>query len=681
MATLLLEIGTEEIPSRYLPGALTQLDSLARAQLKEARLAFTDLYAWGTPRRIILYVEGVSEHQAPMNREVRGPAVADAFASNGEPTQAALGFARSQKVSIPELRLKKVENGEFVFAIFYDEGQPAFSLLPALLHHLIGQLSFPKMMHWGSGAFRFARPIRWLVAMLDERVVPLTIDDVTAGRCSRGHRFLSPDAVTIASAEHYPRMMEESLVIIDPARRRDIILQQLQAIAADFHATILYDQALLDDTVFSVEYVTAVRAAIDESLLSLPEEVLLHVLQQEQRFFPLADERGELLPAFIAVRNGDRAFLTSVREGYESVARAKLLDALFFYEQDMQATLEERVESLRGIIFQESLGSMYEKARRMETLAGLFAAWLHFSPEDRKMTERAALLARADLSSALVNEHPMLSGTMGMIYAHLSGENEAIAQAIGEQYLPRSSYDPIPLSRLGQLLALADKVDTLTACFTIGLAPNGAEDPYALSQQAIGILRILVEAQLPLSLPQITQHALRGIDGVPEKARSEVEAALADFYKDTFTELLASASMSKRVQHAVVARHADRPAGAWRLAHYLRDHLQDPALLHLARVAQRLEKVLNTPSGAMGEPNNVADETEHELRERVRHGLSAASEAAQAGRYDAVQEILTGFAPSVEQSLKQSPSPDLVADMRKLYQLLGDLPALLNGDK
>ncbi|HEX2949330.1 MAG TPA: glycine--tRNA ligase subunit beta, partial [Armatimonadota bacterium] len=531
MATVLLEIGVEEMPAGYLPPTLMQVAEIARARLSAERIAFEDLRTWGTPRRIVLYLTGIVERQAPAVREVRGPAVHDAFAANGEPTPAAIGFARSHGVPVTELRIRKIEGGEYVVVVFRDEGRPTFELLPSVFTSLISSLKFPQMMRWDSGNFRFARPIRWIVALMDDQVVPFTIDAVTAGRLTRGHRFLAPGGVDIPSATHYQRIMDENQVIVDQDVRRESIRQQLAALVQQDNAVILDDGTLLDMTTFSVEYPTALRGTFDENFLSLPDEVLLQVLRHEQQFFPLTDTNNSLLPAFITVRDGDKSYLGTVREGYEGVARAKLLDALFFFEQDCQQVLADRVPALHGVIFQENLGTMLDKTKRVESLAGLIAAWLDYTPEDRQFAERAALLAKADLVTAMVMEHPQLQGTMGKIYAQISGEPSSVVTAIDEQYQPRSAADSIPASPLGRVVALADKLDTVVACFAIGITPKDGEDPYDLREKADGVVRILAEGHLPLSLSQLIARALRQITVETSQPREEIQGMLERFFR------------------------------------------------------------------------------------------------------------------------------------------------------
>lgn len=648
MATVVLEIGTEEIPASYLAPALAQLDALARTQLQATRIAYEDIHTWCTPRRLTLFVTGVAEQQAAAVREVRGPAVRDAFATNGEPTQAALGFARSLGVPVNELRIRQIDDGEYLVAIFRDEGQPTADLLPDIFLRLITSLTFPKTMRWASGPFRFARPIRWIVALMDDRIVPVTIDRVTSNRLTRGHRFLAPGEVEVPVAAEYTRLMDESQVVVDQDARREMIRQQLIAIAQQENATILDDGSLLEETTFRTEYPTAVRGALDPAALELPREVLLQVLRREQNFFPLASPDDELLPTFIAVRNGDKAYLSTVREGYEGVARAKLLDARFFYEHDRQQPLADRVDALRGVIYQERLGTLYDKTKRVETLAGLIAAWLSLSPEDRQAAERAAYLAKADLVTAMVTEHPELQGIMGGVYARLSGEPEVVSTAIGAQYQPRTAGAAIPATTIGQVLALADKLDTVVACFAIGLAPTSSEDPYALRREAFGILRILVEAGYPLQLSQLITRALRLIDIELAQPRDVLQQALAAFFRQRLETVLAGNGIATPVSRAVLDTHADTPARASRLADFLTAHLDTPTLHEVTRVATRLANITKHYPGDHLRDELLTEPAERALYQRYTEITPQIETLTQQGDYTALLALLGSLVPEVD---------------------------------
>ncbi|MHB9024348.1 MAG: glycine--tRNA ligase subunit beta [Armatimonadota bacterium] len=677
MATVVLEIGTEEMPAEYQSPALAQLAELARAQFQAERIAVEEIHAWGTPRRLTIFATGVAEQQESAVREVRGPAVSAAFAANGEPTQAAIGFARSQGITVNDLRIKKLDNAEYVVAAFRDEGRLTVELLPTIFPAIITGLTFPKTMRWGSGAFRFARPIRWVVALLDEQMTPFTVDGVTAGRTTRGHRFLAPGEVEIRAAADYPRIMEENHVLVNPDERREFLRGQLDAIAQQDDATILDDDTLFEPTVFRVEYPTAVRGRFDDSFLSLPDEVLIWVLQHEQHYFPLADRNRKLLPAFIAVRNGDKAYLSTVREGYEAVARAKLLDALFFFEQDRQKPLADRVEDLQGVVFHERLGTMHDKVERVRKLAGLIAERLDLPRDDQLYTARAALLSRADLVTAMVMEHPGLQGAMGRAYARASGEPEAVAAAIGEHYLPRSSGDPIPSTTPGRIVALADKLDTLAACFLVGLIPTGSEDPYALRREAQGVVRILAEGRYRLSLRRLLSDALAQVAVTQAQPAEETLAALESFLKGRVETFLAGQGFSVALARAVLAVSADTPADALRRAQTIQARLDDPVFAAVTRISGRLTSITRDVAGDELREALLTQPAERELLARYQEVAPRAEFYAGRGEFDELLNLLAELAPAIDRFydkiLVMTEDPDLRQARLTLLKRLADL--------
>lgn len=687
MATVLLEIGTEEVPATYLPPALAQLADLARARLDAERITFEDLQTWGTPRRIVLFVTGVAPHQAPRVHEVRGPAVSAAFAATGEPTQAAIGFARSQGVPVSDLRIKTFDGSEYVVAVFHDEGRPTLDLLPEILPALITGLTFPKTMRWGTGPLRFARPIRWIVALMDDQVAPFTLGEVTAGRVTSGHRFLAPGEAEIPAASDYRRIMNEDHVLVVPDERREEIRSQLEGIAQQDGAMLLDGDALLDETTFMVEYPSALRGAIDARFLELPEEVLRQVLRYEQRYFMLASPEGALLPAFIVVRNGDKAYLGTVREGYEAVARAKLIDALFFFEQDRQRTLTDRLEQLREVVFLERLGTLHEKSERMQALANAIAVRLSLPLEERILAERAALLAKADLVTAMVTEHPELQGAMGRIYARLSGESEAVARAIGEQYLPRAAGDPLPGSPLGRIVALADKLDTIVACFAVGLVPTGSEDPYALRRDAYGVVRILTDADYRLPLSWLLAQALGNLHFAETQPVEETQAALESFFRQRVETLLIAEGIPLPTARAVMAVSADLPADALTRARVLLEHADDSLLAEVVRVGTRLANITKHFSEEAWHLDLLTEPAERDLLARYQETAPEAERLAAHGEFEVLFRLLATLTPAVDrffaEVLVMADDPDLrqarltlVWRLAKLFRLLADLTVM-----
>ena len=684
MSTVLFEIGTEEMPASYQPSALAQLAELARARLAEERIDVGKISCWGTPRRLTLYLDDVAARQAPAVRQVRGPVVSTAFAADGEPTQAAIGFARSHGIPVNELHVQEIDGQEYVLAVFQNDGRPTTELLPAIFSHLFSSLSFPRTMRWGSSPLRFARPVRWIVAMLDDQVIPCAFGDVTAGRLTRGHRFLAPGEVAIPSAADYRRVMEENHVLVVPEERRETIRLQLEAIAQQDGAVILDDGTLLDETTFRLEYPTAVRCPFDNRFLSLPHEVLQQVLSSEQQFFLLATPAGGLLPAFIGVRNGDRAYLSSVREGYEAVARAKLLDALFFFEQDGARALADRVEELRGVIFQERLGTFYDKAMRLQALAESIAGWLELPAQYTALAARAALLCKADRLTALATEHSQLQGILGGVYARLSGEPEAVATAIGEHVRPRTAADAIPASALGRVVALADKADTVAACFAIGLFPNGKEDPFALERETQGLVRTLAEGGLRLSLDRLLSAALAQLRIEPGE---ETLATLQRFMRGQVEACLLAAEIPPAIVKAVMAISADLPADALARAQTIRRQVDDPAFPAIVRVAARLASMSRQATEDALREELLTEPAERELLLRYQEIVPRAEFFAARGEFAALPELLATLAPAVarffaevmvmvEQPDLRAARLTLVSRLSALFRLLGDLAAL-----
>ena len=687
MATVLLEIGTEEMPANYIPPALAQLAELARAQFGAERIAVEQVDTWGTPRRLALQLSGVALQQGASVREVRGPAVAEAFAANGMPTQAAIGFARSQGIATSDLRIRQTDNGEFVVAVFHDEGRPTIELLPALFARVITSLAFPRTMRWGTGEVKFARPIRWIVALLDGQEIIFSLDGVESSRLTRGHRFLSPGEVAVPDADAYRRVMEENHVLVVPEERREAVRRQLEAITGQDGSAIVDDGSLLEETVYHLEYPTAVRCHIDENFLSLPAEVLEHVLRVEQQFFPLKDRDGALLPGFIAVRNGDKAYLGGVRSGYEAVARAKLLDALFFFEQDVRRPLLDRVEDLRGLIFQERLGTMHDKAMRLQALAGAIVDRLNASSQQRMIAGRAALLCKADLVTATVGEHPMLRGMLGAAFARRTGEPEAVAAAIAEHYRPESDHDAIPATTAGRIVALADKLDTVVGCFAMGLVPVDGADPFHLRLNALGAVRILAAANLRLPLGQLVNDALATLPHPLTAPPEEIRAALDPFFRRALERTLEIEAMALAVRKAVLAVSAEMPADALHRARVIEEKLADPAFGAAVRAATRLaHQVRNVPEVEL-RAELLTDPAERELLARCQELAPRAEFFASRGEFGELPGLLAEITPAVERFFAEvqvmADDPDLRAArqallrrLSSLFRLLGDLSAV-----
>jgi glycyl-tRNA synthetase beta chain len=521
---LLFEIGTEEIPSGYIPPATEDLKAVAARLLQEHRLDYEGIRTLATPRRLTLHVEGLAVKQADVRREVIGPTRAVAFNAEGQPTRAAEGFARAQGVPVDRLEVRKLDRGEYVVAIHEEKGARTPEVLLTLLPKLVTSLSFPKFMRWGGGNFRFVRPIRWLLCVYGGRVVPLTIEGLTADARTYGHRFLSPRGVRVRSFQEYVEKLEEKSVIVDPDRRR----QMVRALAAEAAATVKGRPVLEDDLVEMVadlvECPVALCGAFKREYLELPREVIITPMQKHQRYFPVIDAAGNLLPHFIAISNMRVKDMEVIRQGNERVLRARLSDAEFFYREDRKLPLAERVEELTHIIFQEKLGTMRGKVERLGRLAAFIAE--RVDPACRPLVERAALLCKADLVTTIVKEFPSLQGIMGREYARLSGEPAPVCQAIEEHYLPRVAGDRLPQTNAGAVVGLADRLDSIVGCFGVGLVPTGSEDPYALRRAAQGIVQTILHRKFRVSLEELIEYARQGfgagLDRLAETIRGEV---------------------------------------------------------------------------------------------------------------------------------------------------------------
>ncbi|MGI6165265.1 MAG: glycine--tRNA ligase subunit beta [Limnochordia bacterium] len=536
MNDLLLEIGCEELPARFIPGVLEQLTVKVQHYLGEARISYNKVNTFGTPRRLALIIEGVAGKQQDLEEEIKGPPLKVAFDSAGNPTQAALGFARNQGVAPADLVQKSIAAGDYVYAVIRQVGEDTENLLPAILERVIGELSFPKSMRWTTKQ-RFARPIRWLLALYGNKVLSIEYAGVRSGNNSYGHRFLHPGPVKIEKPADYCQAMEKAWVIVDQEARKAVISQQIDAIAKQVEGEVMAQDELLWEIVYLVEYPTALCGSFDPAYLTLPPEVLITPMKEHQRYFPLLDDAGQLLPKFIAVHNGTDEHLDLIRMGNERVLKARLDDARFFYNEDLKRTLRSRVDDLKAVVFQEQLGTIYEKVERTGKLAAYLADQLGLEQERRDHTIQGAYLAKADLVTNMVGEFPELQGVMGREYALYDGEPKGVAMAIYEHYLPRFANDQVPQTLPGALVGIADRIDTIVGCFAVGLTPTGSQDPYALRRQAAAVLTIILEHDLPLNLTElITKSYELYLEG--HSLQIPVQDMVSEFFKARFQRIL-----------------------------------------------------------------------------------------------------------------------------------------------
>ena len=545
---LLLEIGTEEIPAHAMPGMLRELGENAKKALKELRLAHGAVRTLGTPRRLALIVEGLAEKQEDVAEEKRGPSVQVAFDADGKPTKAAQGFARGQGVQAEAL----VTKDGYVYALVQETGERTEKVLEKMLPELIVGLSLPNSMRWGDLDFRFIRPLRWLVALYGEQVVPFELARVKSSNTSRGHRFLSTGDFTIQDAAHYEEACEKAFVIVDPARRKTEIEEGLVKEAKAHGGIAEITPNLLEEVLYLVEYPTALSGSFEEKYLALPPDAVITPMRDHQRYFPVKAADGRLMPLFLTVRNGGAEYLATVQHGNERVLRARLADAQFFFDEDRKKSLEEHMEKLKTVVFQEGLGTVYEKSLRLEKLAAKIAGAIGASEAEKKAAERAARLSKADLVTGMVTEFTELQGVMGKEYARLDGESEDVALAIDEHYMPRFAGDALPKTCAGLVVSLADKMDNIVATFSRGLIPTGSQDPFALRRQALGMVHSIIEAGVTVSLRELVNWTMDLLAIQDAAVREKMQADVADFMRLRLKNVLAEAGIRYDVADAVL---------------------------------------------------------------------------------------------------------------------------------
>lgn len=540
---VLFEIGAEEIPAGAMPGILAQLKSLTETKLAEHHLKYDAIRTMGTPRRIALMVDGAADMSDELSERHKGPSASIAYDADGNPTKAAIGFARGKGIDVADL---VVEDG-YIYAETKTVGVKAMDIFIQILPELIHGLSFPKSMHWGNLDDKFIRPVRWMLALLGTAVIPMEFAGVRSSNFSRGHRFLGERGVLVQHPADYIKNLEDNFVIVDQDKRRDMITKQLHDLAASKNATIVWDDDLLEEVLYLVEYPTALCGSFDESYLALPDAAVITPMKDHQRYFPLVDKDGKLLPMFFTVRNGDSHSLDVVAAGNERVLRARLDDAKFFFNEDRKKALADRSEGLKKIVFQEGLGNLADKTERLLALGEEFGEACGLDEAEMVELERATVLAKTDLTTGMVTEFTELQGVIGKEYALLDGESTEVAEAIFEQYLPRFAGDILPKTPAGKVLSIIDKVDNIVATFSRGLIPTGSQDPYALRRQTIGVLNILSSSALNVSLEPVWRQALTLL-GVPEAKHDEIVGQLTNF----FALRLKNIYLDREVPHNVI---------------------------------------------------------------------------------------------------------------------------------
>jgi len=655
-ADFLLEIGVEELPSGYAPPAAQAFEKGIAQELTELRFTHTSVQSYVTPRRLAVHVRGLSLRQPDVDEEALGPSVKAAYDAEGKPTPALLGFARGKGVDLAAVRRVTNEKGEYVCATVRVKGKDAREVLPGLIERRVAALPFPKSMRWSreAPAFRFARPIRWIVALLDGDVLPARVAGLAAGRETRGHRFLAPAAIAIAKPDAYVTTLDEAHVVADVARRHETLSQAAHQAAREGGGQLVEDAELFEINNFLVEKPVAALGRFDASFLDLPREVIVTAMREHQRFFAVEGADGRLLPCFVAILNGNRKNVAGIVRGDERVLKARLDDARFYWDADLRKAPGDRVEDLAGITWLEGRGTMRDKARRVESLAGWLATKWDASAE--ASTRRAALLMKTDLLGEMIGsgkEFASLEGVMGSYYAERHGEAPATVTAIREHVLPRYADDPLPESPAGAILAAADRIDSVAGYFLAGKTPSGSEDPYGVRRAANGVVRLLLEQRRTLDLAEATERALAGFGG---EVPAEVKKALADFWRGRVELALADRGVaydeSATVLDAELGFHdpLDALARAAALQAHRREASFQTLVIGYKRVANILRAEKDAPASAAAAPGGAA--WGHPAEKNLADALVAASGRAQEAYacrdYPAVLDVLLGMREAID---------------------------------
>ena len=662
MTTILFELGCEELPPKSLKPLRDALQSSVTEQLNEADISFDSMKAFAAPRRLALKIEGISDKQPDRTEEKRGPAIKAAFDTDGNPTRAAMGFAKGLGIEASDLTTINTDKGDYVGYVQTIEGQATTELLPAIFQTALDNLPIAKRMRSGTSRNEFVRPVQWVVLMQDSAVIDATIQGHQTGNQTRGHRFHSPDYHTIAHANDYEQLLEGLKVVADFDKRQAFINNQVQALAAEVNADAIVPQSLLDEVTALVDFPIALRASFEPRFLQVPQEALISTMQADQKYFCLTDKAGKLQPYFIFITNIESKDPNQIIEGNEKVVRPRLADAEFFFLQDQKQPLFALTESLKTRVFQDKLGTIWEKSERIAKLAAFIAALMQQQGQqiDIDETVRAAILSKADLASSLVGEYPELQGIAGTYYARLNNEPEAVAASLEEQYLPKFSGDVLPKTPVGICLALADRLDTLVGIFAIDQAPTGSKDPFSLRRSAIGILRILIEKQLPINLVALVEQAIKNYstaDGSKITKMGDTFTKVIAFLNSRYRAMYTEQGVSVDTIQAVQAINPHMPLDFDQRIRAVQTFSELPQASMLADSNKRVANILAKSEGA------VADEVD----------ASLLTEDAEKLLYQAVQQAQSNVTPLLETANYTQILQTLVSLDEPLTQFFADV--------
>lgn len=608
---LLYEIGVEEMPSRFVESTLGQLKNNLTKALTEKRVGFSEIETYATPRRLVLVVKGLADRQADLEEEVKGPSKKIALAEDGSFTKAALGFMKGKGLGENDVYFKDLDGTEYIYATIKEAGEDTEKILCDVLGEIVKAVVFPKSMRWGGKNMRFVRPIRWLFALMNDKVVPVNMEGIIASNKTVGHRFLGAKSIEVTSIEDYLAKLEENYVILDQAKRKAIIRDQIDKVAASINGRVDMDEDLLEEVTYIVEYPTAFYGEFDKEYASLPKEVVKTPMKAHQRYFPVVDDKGDLLANFIAVRNGNDYKIENVKKGNEKVLEARLADALFFFREDRKKALVDYRPQLDTVVFQEKLGTLLDKSERLYKLAGRLADEIGRGV-NKDLLERAAYLCKADLVTSMVFEFDELQGYMGMEYSKLDKEDPIVSKAIYEHYLPRFSGDEIPQSAEGAILSIIDKIDTIAGFFAIGIQPTGSADPFALRRQCLGILTILLEKNIELDIARLAELALDQYSGVDFDKAGVVDQIVA-FFNDRTRVMFKDLSIRYDVVDAVLASDEKNMSDLYARGRAINAWIDNPSLNDMLVAFNRVSTLAEKAEGLDINEVNLVEAAEKDL--------------------------------------------------------------------
>lgn len=684
----LLEVGVEEMPAHVVTPSIKQLHQRVADYLKEERISFDEIQEFATPRRLALLIRGLADKQPDVDETVKGPAKKIAQDSDGNWTKAAIGFTRGQGATVDDIEFREVKGEEYVFVEKHIAGKPVAEVMTGL-PNVITAMNFPTLMKWGYNNLQFIRPIRWLVSLLNDQVVPFSILDVAAGRTTRGHRFLGHD-IELATAEDYEAELEKEFVIVDPLRRKKVISDQIDAIVEEHDWVIDKDPDLLEEVTNLVEWPTAFAGSFDKKYLVLPDEVLITSMKDNQRFFYLRDHQGKLLPNFIAVRNGNKEYLENIIKGNERVLVPRLEDAKFFYEEDQKLTIDQYVDRLKKVSFHDKISSMYDKMQRVAVIAQLLGKRLNLSATELADLDRAAHIYKFDLTTQMVGEFAELQGVMGEIYAKLFGEKDDVAAAIREHYMPISAEGDLPATKLGAILAIADKLDSILSFFAVDMIPSGSNDPYALRRQAFGIVRIINDRDWHLSLLGIQPVLIKAFadsDVAIDFDLTKNAPAVRTFFLDRLKQFFSARRLRHDIIDAVTDTENDDIETVFEAAAAIDEHKEDAdfkdAVEALTRVL-RISKKGHQDLAAQVDPILFENPSEKKLYTAVNEVADGAANRTVAENFAELRQLAPVITEYFDENMIMDKNEDVrnnrlaqLAIIARLARVMGNLNDLI----